>query len=123
MIFTKIKKIGKFKSSGILAKRPIGIRKKNIKKRKNIPRALREQVWKKYIGEKYKNKCYISWCQNYINVFDFHVGHNIPDSKNGSLNIKNLKPICSRCNLSMNNNFTITQWDKMGKSKWSCNIL
>ena len=39
-----------------------------------------------------------------MNVFDFHVGHNVPESKGGATNIDNLKPICSRCNSSMSNN-------------------
>ena len=41
-----------------------------MKKKKAIPKALREQVWRKYIGEKFKNKCHISWCKNTITVFD-----------------------------------------------------
>ena len=81
--------------------------------RKNIPKALREQVWIKTFGEVFKNKCYISWCSNTVNVFDFHVGHIIPHSKGGSTNIDNLLPICSRCNLSMSDNYTIDEWNKM----------
>ena len=68
--------------------------KKKYKKQK-IPKALREQVWMHHFGENFKHKCYVDWCNNYINVFDYHVGHNIPESKGGKLNIKNLKPICS----------------------------
>ena len=36
-----------------------------------IPKALREQVWLKYNSERYKSKCYINWCINIINVFNF----------------------------------------------------
>jgi 5-methylcytosine-specific restriction endonuclease McrA len=67
----------------------------------NIPRALREQVWIKYIGKKYNSKCYIHWCKNDIDVFNFHIGHNIPESKGGDLTLENLRPICAQCNLSM----------------------
>ena len=81
-------------------------------KKELIPRALREQVWLKTIGKRYESKCYIPWCNNIITVFDFHVGHNIPESKGGSLTIDNLEAICSRCNLSMGNRFTIKEWDK-----------
>ena len=81
--------------------------------RKNIPKALREQVWIKIFGESFKNKCYIGWCSNTINVFDFHVGHIIPHSKGGCTNIDNLLPICSRCNLSMSDKYTIDEWNKM----------
>ena len=82
-------------------------------KKANIPKAIREQVWIKNFKKKYENKCYIHWCDNIINVFDFHVGHNIPKSKGGTLNINNLKPICSRCNLSMSDNYTIDEWSNL----------
>ena len=39
----------------------------------------------------------------------FYVGHNKPESRGGTLSINNLKPICSRCNLSMSDNYTITR--------------
>jgi 5-methylcytosine-specific restriction endonuclease McrA len=85
-----------------------------IQKKANIPRALREQVWIQNIGPQFEHKCLVEWCQNTMTAFDFHVGHNIPESKGGATNIKNLKPICARCNLSMGNQYTITQWSKMG---------
>lgn len=88
-----------------------------------IPKAVREQVWIKFIGKRFKSKCYINWCKNSINVFDFHVGHNIPESKGGTLNLNNLRPICSRCNLSMSNNYTINQWNDINKKNNKCNIL
>ena len=98
--------------------------KKKNKKSKNkatIPKALREQVWLKIFGESFKHKCYVSWCSNEINVFDFHVGHDKPESKGGSLDVDNLKPICARCNLSMSNNYTIKQWNALnGHQKKSC---
>ncbi len=78
--------------------------------KKNIPKALREQVWIENIGRKFENTCYIDWCKNTINVFDYHVGHNIPESKGGRTCLENLKPICARCNTSMANNYTIDQW-------------
>lgn len=86
----------------------------------NIPRALKEQVWLTHNGKKYETKCYISWCKNRITVFDFHCGHNIPESKGGSTDITNLIPICSRCNSSMKDNYTIDEWMKLSKppSKW-----
>jgi 5-methylcytosine-specific restriction endonuclease McrA len=49
-----------------------------------------------------------------MNVFDFHVGHNIPESQGGATDIKNLKPICSRCNLSMGSQYSIEDWSTMG---------
>ena len=79
-----------------------------------IPKALREQVWLKYQGKKYEKKCHIQWCNNLINVFNFQVGHNIPESKGGETVIENLRPICCRCNSSMSNVYTIDEWNKLG---------
>ena len=89
--------------------------KQKLKRKLKIPRALREQVWLKNFGKIYEKKCLIDWCQNIITVFDFHVGHNIPESKGGPTTIENLKPICARCNTSMSNNYSIQDWSKMGK--------
>ena len=96
---------------------------KKKKRKQPIPKAIREQVWVKYIGKRFCSKCYISWCNNDISVFDFHVGHNIPESKGGKLTVNNLRPICARCNLSMSSNFTIKQWDAAGKKKRSFCII
>lgn len=100
-------------------------RKKNTKKSKKykkqaIPKAIREQCWIKTFGEKYKSKCFINWCENEINVFDFHVGHDRPESKGGNLSVDNLKPICARCNLSMSNNYTIEEWNKLNNKQPKC---
>ena len=51
-----------------------------------------------------------------MNVFDYHVGHNIPESRGGATNITNLKPICARCNLSMSNYYSIEEWSRMGQT-------
>ena len=75
-----------------------------------IPKALREQVWLKTSNQQFQVKCPIAWCNNKINVFDFHVGHIIPQSKGGATTISNLKPICARCNLSMSKPYTITEF-------------
>ncbi len=91
------------------------MQKENIQKKKtHIPRALREQVWLQNIGHTFEHKCIVEWCHNIINVFDFHVGHNIPESKGGATVLKNLKPICARCNLSMGNKYSISEWNKKG---------
>ena len=85
------------------------------KKYKGLPKAVREQVWIKHNGKVFEDKCYVSWCTNKINVFNFQVGHDIPRSKGGSDKLSNLKPICSNCNLSMGNSYTIKQWNKLLK--------
>lgn len=79
-----------------------------------IPKALREQVWLQYIGKRYETKCYVSWCKNKMDVFNYHVGHNIPESKGGATVLENLRPLCSRCNLSMSNSYSIDEWVLLG---------
>ena len=49
----------------------------------------------------------------------FNPGHIIPESKGGPTTIENLMPICSRCNLSMNNQYTITEWNTLGSNDQS----
>lgn len=89
--------------------------------KEKIPKALREQVWLTHVGKQYEAKCSIVWCKNNITVFDFQSGHNIPESKGGSTDLANLLPICSRCNSSMNDNYTIDEWSKLSKpvSRWN----
>jgi len=97
---------------------------KNAKYAKTtIPKAVREQVWLRSFGKTYEHSCQIQWCQNTVSVFDFHVGHDKPESKGGTLDIENLRPICARCNLSMSDNYTIQEWQKLGKGPrpwWQC---
>jgi 5-methylcytosine-specific restriction endonuclease McrA len=83
--------------------------------KKTIPKALREQVWFTQLGKVYEAKCVVSWCQNKITVFDFEVGHNLPESKGGSTTLDNLRPICARCNKSMSNRYSIDEWNSLGK--------
>ena len=109
----------------IKGKKPTKKKAKKSKKYKkaNIPKAIREQTWIQTFGEVYSHKCYVSWCENEISVFDYHVGHDVPESKGGKLDVKNLKPICARCNLSMSNKYTIKEWNKLSKKKnnwWCC---
>jgi 5-methylcytosine-specific restriction endonuclease McrA len=84
--------------------------------KQKIPRALREQVWIQNIGQQFEHKCLVNWCKNKITAFDFHVGHNIPESKGGKTSIENLKPICARCNLSMGSKYTISEWSKLDQN-------
>ncbi len=86
-------------------------------KRPIIPKALKEQVWLKYNGRVFDSKCYVPWCKNKITVYDMECGHNIPHSKGGPTTLENLRPICSRCNKSMSDNYTIDEWNDFGKLK------
>tara|TARA_Y100001970_G_C14149447_1_gene811815 strand:- start:350 stop:691 length:342 start_codon:yes stop_codon:yes gene_type:complete len=94
-------------------------KKNQFYKKATIPKAIREQCWIKTFGQVFEHSCYIHWCDNEINVFNFHVGHDKPESKGGTLSVDNLKPICARCNLSMSNNYTIQQWNQLNGPKQS----
>ena len=78
-----------------------------------IPRALREQVWIHYAGRVFERKCLIRWCSNTMSVFDFHVGHDVPESAGGTTELANLRPICARCNLSMGASYTVAEWSRL----------
>jgi 5-methylcytosine-specific restriction endonuclease McrA len=70
-------------------------------KKKNIPKKLKDLVWSKYVGDFIgKTKCLCCGC-TYIKMNEFHCGHVIAESKGGKTNLKNLRPICAGCNLSM----------------------
>jgi len=83
---------------------------------RHIPKALREACWLKLFGKVFETKCYIVWCPNTINVFNFECGHDNPHSKGGVTALDNLFPICSRCNKSMSDSYTIEEWNKLGES-------
>ena len=92
--------------------------------KKTIPGALREQVWLLHCGDKhFKHKCLVTWCENIMTPFMFEVGHNIPESKGGTLDIDNLRPICAKCNRSMGDHYTIDEFSQLSKRTshlWEC---
>jgi hypothetical protein len=77
-----------------------------------IPLALKQTVWVNQFGEVYKRKCPVRWCHRVITVFDFEVGHNIPESRGGTTTPDNLRPICRQCNIGMGNRYTIDAWSQ-----------
>lgn len=80
-------------------------------RKKKIPKALSEQVWITQMGRRFEGRCRVTWCKNRISVFDYECGHNIPESKGGKTTLDNLVPICARCNRSMSNQYSITEWN------------
>ena len=78
--------------------------------KKKIPKAVREALWIRHHPNKFRTKCHTVWCPNQITAFDFQAGHNIPESRGGPTILANLVPLCSRCNLSMGNQYTFTEW-------------
>lgn len=85
-------------------------------KKRKIPAAIREAVWVKHCGRAFEHKCATTWCQNTITAFDFQCGHNIPESKGGTLALTNLHPLCARCNVSMGDRYTIDEWNAIETS-------
>jgi 5-methylcytosine-specific restriction endonuclease McrA len=83
------------------------------KAKATIPAALREQVWLTHAGRVYERTCLVPWCKNMMTVFDFHVGHNVPESRGGATELANLRPICARCNLSMGAQYSIEEWSRL----------
>lgn len=88
--------------------------------KEKLPKALREQVWVTHAGKCFDRKCLIPWCKNTMTVFDFHVGHDIPESHGGLTEIRNLRPICARCNLSMGSQYSIKEWSVLSQPVTSC---
>lgn len=70
-------------------------------KRKSIPAPLKKQIWEKYISiDLRKGKCFCCKTTD-IMESDFHAGHIISDKDKGKVELENLRPLCSKCNLSM----------------------
>ena len=69
--------------------------------RQSISHALKVKCWDTYIGVDIgRTKC-LCCNHNYITQHNFHCGHVIADANGGTLDIDNLRPICSTCNNSM----------------------
>jgi 5-methylcytosine-specific restriction endonuclease McrA len=84
-------------------------------RKQKIPKAVREQLWLRDMGKKFEGKCKTSWCNNKVTLFDYQCGHNVPESKGGPTALENLVVICSRCNTSMGNQHTFSEWSSMYK--------
>lgn len=100
-------------------------------KKGKIPTALKQNVWTYYIGTKYEAKCFVKWCNTIMTPFTFEAGHNIPESKGGATSLSNLRPICSSCNKSMGNRYSIDDFSKqfakenknIAKTKQGCSLM
>ena len=96
----------KLTSSIVSEQKPIAIvseqkPKPIMKKKDQIPKKVKEEVWNKYIG--YDIPIHLCLCckLNRIKMVDFQVGHVISEKDGGTLAISNLRPICASCNHSM----------------------
>jgi 5-methylcytosine-specific restriction endonuclease McrA len=68
-------------------------------KKKNIPKVIRNKVWRKYCGNTLDSKCFC--CHHHLSYECWEAGHVIPESKGGHTCVDNLRPICLSCNRSM----------------------
>lgn len=69
------------------------------KTRATIPKAVRDKVWKIWIGDEMRGKCYV--CDKDIWFTDFHCAHITADVLGGEVTVENLRPSCPTCNMSM----------------------
>jgi len=73
----------------------------SVKRKKQIPKAVRVAVWNKYIGNNIaQSECSVG-CGEMISINNFECGHVISEKHGGPITIQNLRPICSNCNKSM----------------------
>ena len=71
------------------------------RKKQKIPSKVRTDIWATYIGAHIaEHKC-ICCKRVTIKQTDFEVGHVLSEAQGGTLEINNLRPICSVCNKSM----------------------
>lgn len=73
--------------------------KENKYKKKQIPKIVRDDVWKKYCGKKYSGDCFC--CGKEIEHDYYECGHVISERNGGETTIENLRPLCSPCNKSI----------------------
>jgi hypothetical protein len=71
------------------------------RKRKHIPKKVRDDVWNRYIGDNIAQHRCLCCKQTVIKMTEFHVGHVKSVRDGGDDSVSNLRPICAACNLSM----------------------
>lgn len=76
-----------------------------------IPAAVRHKLFRQYC-DMIESPSLLCYCCSVPIYMDFEAGHIIPKSKGGSMELSNLRPVCSTCNKSMG---TINMKDFMKK--------
>lgn len=94
---------------------PIKRKTEPRQRRPEITKAIRRAVWENSFGRIYESKCITRWCTRHIDVWTFECAHDVPHSKGGSTLVENLIPMCSECNSSMSNLYTLKQWNELGE--------
>jgi len=83
----------------------------NYKKRESISKELQRHVWSQEFESKTSGKCPIYNCSRVLSLDisnSWQCGHIISLHNGGTIEAKNLKPICPSCNQSMSS----TNWDQ-----------
>ena len=70
-------------------------------KKQKIPKSVRTHVWDLYIGPHINEHRCLCCKKTLIKITNFDVGHVVAESNGGTLEINNLRPICSVCNHAM----------------------
>jgi len=73
--------------------------KKKSSTKKGIPKTIRNQVWRKYCGNKLDAKCFS--CDQTLSYECWEAGHVLAETNGGETCVDNLRPICLSCNRSM----------------------
>ena len=73
-------------------------KKISSKKKKTINKALKMEIWKKYIGDAINGNCYV--CNRPLQIDMFEAGHLIAESNGGQTIIENMRVVCKPCNQS-----------------------
>ena len=77
------------------------IKEKPKKRKKAIPKKIKNDSWNKYVGKKVgETKC-LCCRTTQIESKDFVAGHIISEANGGTITVDNIVPICNSCNLSM----------------------
>jgi len=71
------------------------------KQKQKIPKSVKTHVWELYIGPHINEHRCLCCKKTLIKITNFDVGHVISEAHGGTLEIGNLRPICSVCNFSM----------------------
>lgn len=91
----------------------------SAKKKKTIPKVLKNSVWDKYIGQdKGIGNCFS--CQANIDSKHFECGHIISEQEGGDITLDNLRPVCGLCNKSMG---TVNMHDFIQKLKSNSKLI
>lgn len=79
-------------------------------KRPAVPKAMRQEIWKRDMGNVIEGKCPVPWCTNTVSFTTFVLAHNVPFSRGGATDASNLCVTCASCNLGMGDRMTVTEW-------------